>query len=246
MNIKKNRWQIYFKLDFSSSSSQDILACHRPMSWERRREKFVNFLKSFQTESNVSVSNQTRSGYLMQCRQPVYIGVIDISSLSQELRHLVPVSGGASGHEHGALGEAHSGPPVSGSRGLALRLHPGPVRLRALPPLQLILPPLLRRFGPGTVSGRHLPPSVSPGEFQFIRQVMSDSRTIRSFEPIPFNDSFEPIRLWINREDFDFFFITTQLQAYKKLLLFCFRFVFFFFSSVERLTSFDRTLKVVQ
>ncbi len=130
----------------------------------------------------------------MHRRQPVYIGVVDICSLSQELRHLIPVPGGAGGHKHSALGEAHSGPSVSGSGGMAPRLRPGPIRLRALPPLQLILPPLLCRFGPGTVSGRHLPPSVSPGEFQYIRQVMSDSRTNCSFEPILWNDSFELIR----------------------------------------------------
>lgn len=177
----------------------------------------------------------------MQRRQPVYIGVVDICSLSQELRHLLPVSGGAGGHKHSALGEAHSGPSVSGSGGLAPRLRSGPIRLRALPPLQLILPPLLRRFGPGTVSGRHLPPSVSPGEFLFIRQVMSDSRTSRSSEPILSNDSFEPIRgcesieeeslrrfataqALLNDKTFQYsilsvsyrFFFISQLQAFQK------------------------------
>lgn len=141
----------------------------------RRREKFVKLSQVLKWNITKAQTRHGRSGYLMQSRQSVHIGVIDIGSLSQELRHLLLVPSGTGGHEHGALGEAHSASSVSGSGVLAPRLRPGPIRLRALPSLELILAPLLRSFGPGTVCGRHLPPSVSHGEFLLIRQGMSDS-----------------------------------------------------------------------
>lgn len=92
--------------------------------------------------------------------QTVYVGVVDVSSLAEQRCHLLPVSGGAGSHKHGSLGE----PDFSPSRPRTSRSIPGfrsrPVRLWAKPSLQLILPTLFGSFGPGMVSGRHLPWSV--------------------------------------------------------------------------------------
>lgn len=89
--------------------------------------------------------------------QPVYVGVVNVSSLPQERCHLLPVPGGAGGHKHRSLGEADLWPPrpaaaAAGPAALVFRS----VRLRAEPSPQLILPSLLGSFGPGMVSGRHL------------------------------------------------------------------------------------------
>lgn len=98
-----------------------------------------------------------RRDYLVQRRQPVYVGVVDVSSLPQQRRHLLPIPGGAGGHEHGPLREANLGPPRPRNAQGVPALRPSPIRLRAQPSLQLILPSLFGSFGPGMVSSRHLP-----------------------------------------------------------------------------------------
>lgn len=92
--------------------------------------------------------------------QPVYVGVVYVSSLPEQRCHLLPVSGGAGGHKHGSLGEADFRSPRHGTARTFPGLRPRPIRLRAQPSLQLILPSLFGSFGPGMVSGRHLPWSV--------------------------------------------------------------------------------------
>lgn len=93
--------------------------------------------------------------------QPVYVGVVDVSSLPEQRGHLLPVSGGASGHKHSSLGEADFRPSRTGNTQGFPGLRPRPIRLRTQPSLQLILPSLFGSFGPGMVSGRHLPWSDS-------------------------------------------------------------------------------------
>lgn len=93
--------------------------------------------------------------------QPVYVGVVDVSSLPEQRGHLLPVSGGASGHKYGPLGEADFRPSRTGNTQGFPGLRPRPIRLRTEPSLQLILPSLFGSFGPGMVSGRHLPWSDS-------------------------------------------------------------------------------------
>lgn len=92
--------------------------------------------------------------------QSVYVGVVYVSSLPEQRCHLLPVSGGAGGHKHGSLGEADFRSPRPGTAQSFPGLRPRPIRLRAQPSLQLILPSLFGSFGPGMVSGRHLPWSV--------------------------------------------------------------------------------------
>lgn len=92
--------------------------------------------------------------------QSVYVGVVDVSSLPEQRCHLLPVSGGAGGHKHGSLGESDFRPPRHGTAQVFPGLRSRPIRFRAQPSLQLILPSLFGSFGPGMVSGRHLPWSV--------------------------------------------------------------------------------------
>ena len=93
--------------------------------------------------------------------QTVYVGVVDVGSLPEQRCHLLPVPGRAGGHKHGSLGEADPRPAAPTAPRRFPRLRARPVRLRAQPSLHLVLPSLLGSFGPGMVSGRHLPWSDS-------------------------------------------------------------------------------------
>lgn len=97
----------------------------------------------------------------MEGCQPVDVGVVDVGSLPEQHRHLLPIPGGAGGHKHGSLREADLGPPSPGNTRGVPALRSGPIRLRTQPSLELILPSLFGSFGPGMVSSRHLPWSDS-------------------------------------------------------------------------------------
>ncbi|KAG7245433.1 hypothetical protein INR49_010884 [Caranx melampygus] len=90
------------------------------------------------------------TGLVHRC-QSVYVGVVDVSSLPEQRCHLLPVSGGAGGHKHSSLGEPDFRPPRSGTARGFPGLRSRPIRLRAQPSLQLILPTLFRSFGPGMI-----------------------------------------------------------------------------------------------
>lgn len=92
--------------------------------------------------------------------QSVYVGVVDVSSLPEQRCHLLPVSGGAGGHKHSSLSKPDSRSPRRGTAPGFPGLWSCLIRLRAQPSLQLILATLFGSFGPGMVSGRHLPWSV--------------------------------------------------------------------------------------
>ena len=96
----------------------------------------------------------------MQRCQPVDVSVVDVGSLPEQRRHLLLVAGGAGGHKHGSLREPDLRAPRPGAARGVPGLGSRPIRVRAQPSLQLILPTLFGSFGPGMVSGRHLPWSV--------------------------------------------------------------------------------------
>lgn len=63
--------------------------------------------------------------------QPVYVGVVNVSSLPEERCHLLPVPGGAGGHKHRTLGEADLWPPRTAAAAGTAALGVRSVRLRA-------------------------------------------------------------------------------------------------------------------
>lgn len=154
--MRQINWHCYFPFLFNAVTPRrdklcgDWLADGRwtDAGWTRRIKTAVNLRRTLTN--------------LMERCQPVYVGVVDVGSLPEQRRHLLPVSGGAGGHEHGPLGEADFRPSRPGTARSSSGLRSGLIRLRAQPSLQLILPSLFGSFGPGLVSGRHLPLSV-PG-----------------------------------------------------------------------------------
>lgn len=151
----------------SLAFSPPTITAHRRDNYRRKKSKLAPLLggvdsgQLISTNSCERVWERGRLSNLMKRCQSVYVGVVDVSSLPEQRRHLLPIPGRASGHKHGSLREANFRPSRPRNTQRIPGLRSRPIRFRTQPSLQLILPSLLGSFGPGMVSSRHLPWSDS-------------------------------------------------------------------------------------